>query len=334
VLRDREANPPAQSIDRKILELFLERDGIVSGEELSSILSVSRTAVWKHIKALRLQGYNIEARHSSGYRLLSTPDILTSAALTAGLTTRILGRKVIYLPTTGSTNAEAYRLADEGAEEGTVIVADSQHQGKGRLGRIWHSPPGVNLYTSLILKPPILPVNAFQLTFLSAVAVARAIEASIATPPFIKWPNDILLGSKKVAGLLNEMSAETERVNFVILGIGVNLNMLPEQFPEDLRYPATSLAIESGRKINRLQFARQLLESLDALYTDYLSNGYGPIRDEWVARCGMIGLQVAVSGTSEQIEGIATGIDDSGALLVKKESGVIARVLAGDVRVL
>jgi BirA family biotin operon repressor/biotin-[acetyl-CoA-carboxylase] ligase len=333
-LKNREANPPAQSIDRKILELFLEREGIVSGEELSTILKVSRTAVWKHIKALRLQGYNIEARHSSGYRLVSTPDILTSAALTAGLDAKVLGRKVICLPSAGSTNSEAYRLAEDGAEEGTVIVADSQLQGKGRLGRIWHSPPGVNLYTSLILKPPILPVDAFQLTFLSAVAVARAIEASIATPPFIKWPNDILLNGKKVAGLLNEMSAETERVNFVILGIGVNLNMLPDQFPEDLRYPATSLAIESGRKINRLQFVRQLLESLDSLYTDYLNNGYGPIRDEWVARCGMIGCRVAVSGTSEQIEGIATGIDDSGALLVRKESGVMARVLAGDVKVL
>jgi BirA family biotin operon repressor/biotin-[acetyl-CoA-carboxylase] ligase len=333
LLKGRESIYPEHSIDRKILELFSERKGTVSGEELSAILSVSRTAVWKHINALRSQGYNIEARHSSGYRLLSTPDILSSAAITAGLATKRLGRQVICLTETGSTNSEAFRLAEEGADEGTVLFAESQLQGKGRLGRSWHSPAGVNLYCSLILRPPIQPVDAFQLTFLSAVAVARAIESSISICPLIKWPNDILLNGKKIAGLLNEMSAETERVNFVILGIGVNLNMRLEQYPDDLRHPATSLLIESGSEINRLNFARQLLESLDSLYDGYLAGGYPPVREEWVARCGMIGKRVVVNGPAEMIEGIATGIDDSGALLVRKESGAVARVLAGDVRI-
>lgn len=332
-MRGREAESSGRSIDRRILELFSERNGIVSGEELSALLNVSRTAVWKHIKTLRSQGYVIEARHSSGYRLVSTPDVLTPASITAGLSTVRLGRQVICLPEAGSTNVEAYRLAEEGAAEGTVIIADAQLQGKGRLGRQWHSPSGVNLYCSLVLRPSIPPVEAFQLTFLSAVAVARTIEASISTPPVIKWPNDILLNGRKVAGLLNEMSAETERVNFVILGIGVNLNMRPEQFPADLRHPATSLFIESDREVSRLDFVRYLLEALDSLYIDFLSNGYSGVRDEWVARCGMIGCRVAVSGTSEQIEGIAEGIDESGALLVRKESGSLARVLAGDVRI-
>lgn len=322
-----------RAIDRRILELFRDREDMVSGEELSAILNVSRTAVWKHISALRAQGYIIEARHSSGYRLLSTPDVLTPAALTEGLDVANLGRTVICLPETTSTNVEAYRLAEGGAAEGTVVIAESQLQGKGRLGRSWHSPSGVNLYCSLILRPPILPVDAFQLTFLSAVAVARAIEASSAIRPLIKWPNDILLNGKKVAGLLNEMSAETERVHFVILGIGVNLNMRPDQYPEDLRHPATSLFIESGRQVNRLVFARHLLESLDSLYAGYLAHGYSTVRDEWVARCGMIGKRVAVSGGAEQIEGVATGIDDNGALLVTTDSGSQARVLAGDVRI-
>ncbi|GAM11600.1 bifunctional ligase/repressor BirA [Geobacter sp. OR-1] len=333
-MKNRESKSTERSIDRQILELFRERSGFVSGAELSAILKVSRTAVWKHIKTLRSQGYGITARHSSGYRLVSAPDVLTPAAVTAGLTAKILGCRIICLPETGSTNSEAYRLAEEGAAEGTVIIADSQSKGKGRLGRSWLSPAGVNLYCSLILRPPILPVDAFKFTFLSAVAVARAIESSVSIPPLIKWPNDILLNGKKVAGLLNEMSAETERVNFVILGIGVNLNMRPEQFPGDLRYPATSLAIESGLEISRLSFVRNLLESLDSLYTDYLCNGYGPVRDEWVARCGMIGSRVSVSVASEQIEGVATGIDDSGALLVKTATGVISRVLAGDVEIL
>src|SRR6185369_17974712 len=142
---------------------------------------------------------------------------------------------------TGSTNADAFRLAEEGAAEGTVVLADTQSGGKGRLGRIWSSPPGVNLYCSVILRPSVKPYEAPQLTFLSAVAVARAIEQATGLKPEIKWPNDVLIGGRKVAGLLNEMSAETDRINFVILGLGVNLNMTTAQFPHDLRHPATSL---------------------------------------------------------------------------------------------
>ncbi len=323
-----------RSLDRQILELFREQGGVVSGVELSGRLNVSRTAVWKHISGLRGLGYRIEARHASGYRLLEAPDVLTPAAITEGLISECIGRRVVWLAETGSTNIEASRMAEAGAAEGTVVVAGTQHQGKGRLGRKWHSPPGVNLYCSVVLRPQILPVAAFQLTFLSAVAVARTIEAESSLQPLIKWPNDILVNGMKVAGLLNEMSAETERVNFVILGIGVNLNMRLEQFPSDLRNPATSLFIESGQEVNRLRFMRNLLEALDDLYAIYLRDGYKPVRDEWVARCGMIGRRVAVSGSSEHLEGVATGIDDNGALLVARTGGVVARVLAGDVKIL
>ncbi len=323
-----------RSLDRHILELFRERGGVISGAELSGILNVSRTAVWKHISGLRRLGYRIEARHARGYRLLEVPDVLTPAAISEGLTSELIGRRVVWLAETGSTNVEASRLAEEGAAEGTVVVAETQHQGKGRLGRNWHSPPGVNLYCSVVLRPQILPVAAFQLTFLSAVAVARAIEAESSLQPLIKWPNDILVNGKKVAGLLNEMSAETERVNHVILGIGVNLNMRKEQFPSDLRNPATSLFMEAGHEVNRLLFLRNLLEALDSLYAIYLREGYKPVRDEWVTRCGMIGRRVAVGGLADHLEGVATGIDDNGALLVVRAGGVVARVLAGDVRIL
>lgn len=323
-----------QPIDRQILELFRERNGTVSGTELGDILNVSRTAVWKHITTLRKQGYLIESRHAAGYRLLESPDLLTPASVTAGLGTKRLGQQVICLPETGSTNNDAYRLAEDGASEGTVILADSQNQGKGRLGRSWHSPPGLNLYCSLVLRPPIPPVAAFHLTFLSAVAVARTIEAESTLRPVIKWPNDILINDAKVAGLLNEMSAETERIRFVILGIGVNLNIRQDHFPPDLRHPATSLCMEGKREYNRLRFVRTLLQALDDLYDSYLSGGYGSIRDEWVARCGMIGRRVSVSGPNEQMEGVATGIDENGALLVEQANGIVARVLAGDVKII
>jgi BirA family biotin operon repressor/biotin-[acetyl-CoA-carboxylase] ligase len=325
---------PEQAIDRLILEIFRERGGIVSGADLAGLLKVSRTAVWKHVSGLREQGYQILARRSSGYQLIDSPDILSPAAVTAGLQTNCLGQRVICVAETGSTNADASRLAEEGAPEGTVVIADSQKQGKGRLGRIWHSPPGSNLYCSLILRPRILPVAATQLTFLSAVAVARAIESVTPLKPSIKWPNDILLNERKVAGLLNEMSAETERVNYVILGIGVNLNICADQFPEDLRHPATSLFIEGGRKVSRLQFVRALLLALDELYGAYLRDGFEPVRAEWLNRCDMMGREVSVSGGSEQFAGTASGLDEGGALLVNRSDGILARVLAGDVRVI
>ena len=179
-----------------------------------------------------------------------------------------------------------------------------------------------------------MPQEAPQLTFLSAVAVARAIEQSTALKPEIKWPNDVLINGRKVAGLLNEMSAETDGINFVILGIGVNLNMTHVQFPADLRTPATSLLIEKGLPVNRAQFAAAMLDELDRLYTDFLDNGFGPVRDEWQQRCNANGREVVVSeGSVETARGMFHGIDGDGALLVRSSGGVIERILSGDVRV-
>lgn len=326
---------PAKTLDQKILELFRAKPGgIVSGEELSGVLQVSRTAVWKHIKSLKDLGYRIEAVPSQGYRLVASPDLLIPAEIETGLTSSRIGRRLVCFRETDSTNDVAFRLAEEGAEEGTVVVAEAQRRGKGRLGRRWESPAGVNLYCSVILRPPVLPPRAAQLTFLSSVAVARAIEATTPLHPFIKWPNDLLLNGRKVAGLLNEMSAETEKVNFIVLGIGVNINMRSDQFPADLRHPATSLLIEGGKPVSRLAFTRALLEALDALYAAYLDHGYGPVREEWLARCNFLGRQVRVSFQENELTGSAQGIDEDGALLVKLPTGKVERVLAGDVTII
>jgi BirA family biotin operon repressor/biotin-[acetyl-CoA-carboxylase] ligase len=323
------------ALDGKLLRLFHEnKGGIVSGEEASGALRVSRTAVWKHIRSLRRAGYDIEALPSRGYRLLTEPDILIPEEIAAGLQTERIGCNIICLKEIGSTNEEAFRLAEEGAEEGTVVIAESQDRGKGRLGRLWESPPGVNLYCSVILRPTVLPVRAAQLTFLSAVAVARAIGSTTALSPSIKWPNDLLVGGRKVAGLLNEMSAETEKINSIVLGIGVNINMKREQFPDTLRHPATSLAIEEGRPVDRTVFTRALLVELDRLYMLFLEKGYDPIREEWLSLCNSISREVQVNFRDTVIRGIALGIDDEGALLVQLDGGRIERVLAGDVTVL
>ena len=324
-----------KSLDQRILELFREKKGgVVSGEELSSALGVSRTAVWKHIKTLKAIGYRFTAIPAQGYRLVSSPDILVPAEISSGLVTRRIGRRFICFRETESTNMVAFRMAEEGAEEGTVVVAEAQHLGKGRLGRRWESPPGVNLYCSLILRPPILPTQAAQLTFLSAVAVTRAITEMTLLQPVIKWPNDVLVGGGKVAGLLNEMSAETEKVNFIVLGIGININMRRDQFPNDLRHPATSLALETGREVSRLKFTRALLTALDDSYDAYLTSGYDTIREEWLSRFSMNGREVRVTFQNNSQAGMVMGIDDDGALLLRLHDGRVERVLAGDVTIL
>lgn len=322
-------------LDQGILDIFRAAAGkVVSGEDLSALLQVSRTAVWKHIKALKVLGYRIDAVPSQGYRLLHSPDILVPAEIYAGLDTARVGKRILCFAETDSTNLVAFKLAEEGAEEGTVVIADCQKRGKGRLGREWASPSGVNLYCSVILRPSILPVSAFQLTFLSAVAVCRAIERTTILLPRIKWPNDILINGRKIAGLLNEMSAETEKVNFVVLGIGVNLNMRREQFPDELRHPASSLFLEGGGTVSRVSFIHSLLKELDLLYDLYLGEGDGSIRKEWLVRCNMLGQTVMVSSGAAALTGTVSGVDDNGALLVLLPDGKVERVLSGDVKIL
>ncbi len=323
------------TLEQRLLGFFREsEDGVLSGERIGAVLNISRTAVWKHVKRLRDKGYRIDAVPARGYRLVAAPDALTVDELAPGLSTLRIGCRIVSVPETGSTNQLAFQLADEGAADGTAVIAETQTGGRGRLGRRWESPPAVNLYCSVIIRPPIPPMHASQLTFLSAVAVSRAIEKSTGLGPRIKWPNDVLVNDRKIAGLLNEMNAETDTIHFVVLGIGVNINMERGQFPEGLRQPATSLLLESGKTVDRREFTRVLLSELDNLYDDYLRNGFAGIRDEWLARSMLDGKRVRVSFGEGETTGEVAGIDNDGALLIKGSSGNIERVLAGDVTML
>jgi len=316
-----------------ILSLFRQTpDGFVSGERISDELGVSRTAVWKHIRNLRQAGYQIEAIPSRGYQLQQSPDVLMPEAIQSGLECQLVGSRIISLDEADSTNLQACRLGDVGADDGLVVIADRQSSGKGRMGRQWESPGGVNLYASILLRPPVLPFEAPKLTFLAAVAVCRAIKNCTGLQPTVKWPNDILLNGAKVAGLLNEMSSETDQVHYVVLGIGVNLNMRAEQFPADLRYPATSLAIAYGKAVSRLAFTRSLLQELDVLYQLYLEEGSAPIFTAWAELCELTGKRVQVDCNNLLIEGTMVGLADDGALLVRTSAGKIESIYAGDVR--
>lgn len=317
---------------QQILRLFHDSPGeFVSGAQISQSLGVSRTAVWKQISQLRELGYRIEAVTSRGYRLVSGPDLLHADELRSRLATTVIGREVRCLDEVDSTNLRVMELGEQGAPEGLVLFADRQSAGKGRLGRRWASPGGVNLYLSVLLRPQIQPWHAPQLTFLSAVAVARAVARVTGLQPRVKWPNDLLLGGAKIAGLLNEMSAETDAVHCVVLGIGINVNMATDQFPGDLRYPATSLALEVGAPVSRLELAVALLEELDELYRQFQAEGIASLLEAWRGLCDLVGRRVRVTGAGEQLEGVVTGIDDEGALLLELPEGRCERVLAGDV---
>ena len=245
---------------------------------------------------------------------------------------RLIGKEILFFSEIDSTNREARDRAKGGAGEGTVILADSQSCGKGRLGRSWESPPGANLYFSIILKPPICPSDAPQITLLAGVAVARALSGVSGLKCLIKWPNDILLRGKKLAGILAEMEGEGSRVGFIILGIGVNLNWRREDFPANLGVTATSLHAESGKEISRAAAAAGLFRELEKEYTAFIREGFTPrLKDEWNRLSWINGKEVTLSLPEGEISGRALGLDTDGALLLLDGKGKTRRFIAGDV---
>jgi BirA family biotin operon repressor/biotin-[acetyl-CoA-carboxylase] ligase len=319
-------------MDEKILQLLRESaSDFLSGEEISRRLKVSRTAVWKRMRRLRALGYGIEASTRSGYRLIRSPDLLIPSEIKSILKTKWIGKTIHHFHTLDSTNSKAYQLALNGAEEGEVVIAESQEKGRGRLGRQWFSPPFLNLYLSVILRPKILPHQAPLITLMAAVATADAIQKFSGFIPLIKWPNDILLRDRKVAGLLNEINSEMDRIHFVILGIGVNLNMSQKMFLKKIRSVATSLKIEMGQTISRKAFLQSLLQELEKWYTIFVKEGNAIILKAWRDRAHVKGRRVKVTSFGETLVGMAVDVDSDGALILETEEGKRKRVVAGDV---
>jgi len=319
-------------MDDEILKLLRESpSAFLSGEEISRRLKVSRTAVWKRMKRLRTLGYEIEASTRSGYRLIRSPDLLTPSEIKPILKTKWIGKTIHHFHTLDSTNSKAYQLALDGAEEGEVVVAESQEKGRGRLGRQWFSPPFLNLYLSVILRPKIPPHQASLITLMAAIATADAIQKFSGFLPLIKWPNDILLRNRKVAGLLNEINSEMDRIHFVILGIGINLNMDEKMFSKEIRTVATSLKREMGQTISRKAFLQSLLQELEKWYTIFMKQGSAFILKAWRDRAHLKGRRVKVTSFGETLGGIAVDVDSDGALILETADGKRKRVVAGDI---
>ena len=304
----------------------------VAGTELCQQLGVTRAAVWSHIESLREAGFEIIASPHRGYQLVAAPDALLAVDLQSRQRKgQLIGNAIRVLPQTTSTNDEASRAALEGHPEGLVIFAESQSAGRGRMGRRWSSPAGRGLWFSVLLRPSLAPSECTQLTAASANALVRAIQSTTGITPEIKWPNDLLIKGKKIAGILTEMSAELEHVRSVILGIGIDATQTASEFPADLRNIATSLKLATGKTVSRADLAEAVLRELDREYARIVAGQFAAVAEEWGSRCSTLGKQVTIDMGARRVRGRAEALDENGALLLRTEHGRIERIIGGEV---
>ncbi len=309
----------------KILEILEKSEGYVSGEVISKEIGISRAAIWKHIKKLREQGYEIGSKTNEGYKLIKTPDYLTGFELERILFTDIIGKKVLFFEEVDSTNNKAKQIASE-EKEGTVVISEVQTSGRGRRGREWNSPKG-GIYISFILKPNIPPEKAPQLTLVSSLALAETLNSmDKKLDAKIKWPNDILIKGKKISGILTELSSDIEKINHIVVGVGVNLNTDKNALPET----GTSLKTEMGENVSIKLFLKLFLEHFDLVYKEYITNGINKIIERWRFNSDTLGKKVKIIGMNETFEGLAKDIDENGALILKTKEKEI-KVYSGDV---
>ncbi|MDI6605833.1 MAG: biotin--[acetyl-CoA-carboxylase] ligase [Candidatus Omnitrophota bacterium] len=314
-------------MQEKIIDFLRKKQGYISGDAMSERLGISRQALWKHIQELRDKGYDIVAVPHLGYRLVSSPDRLFAFEINRTLRTEFLGAKIHYFAELDSTMNAAMQLGAQGAAEGTLVVAESQRKGRGRLSRDWFSPKYKGIYASLILRPKILPVQASILTLIAAVSICEAINQTCGLEARIKWPNDILMHNKKLGGILTELNAEMDRIKFMVIGIGLNVN----NDKKSLVSGATSLKEHKKEWINRVSLLGQILLGIEENYLVFQKKGADPIIEKWREHSLTLGKRVKVHCQRDCIEGEAVEIDSDGGLLIRKDSGIMEKVMAGDV---
>ncbi len=305
---------------------------LVSGEILSKQLKISRTSVSKHISILKKSGYTIESSPKKGYILKGISDLLLPDEINEGLKTKILGKKdIFYYDTIDSTNNKAKDIASNGALEGCIVVAEQQSAGRGRKGRSWLSANGEGICISLILRPLIPPAEVSQITLMTAVAISEALLALTDIDFKIKWPNDILVNGKKLAGILTEMTMEMDAIDYVVVGMGLNVNNPKESFSEEIKDIATSLTIETGSSFSRVKIIRAFLEQFEKLYFEVQDNGFTSIIERWKELSDIIGKNVTVDVTGKITKGIVKDIGKDGTLMLEDENNKMHKIISGDV---
>ena len=316
-------------VNEELLCIFKKRQGYVSGEEISGNLGITRTAIWKHVQELRNLDYDITAVPHLGYRLLSCPDRFFPWEIKHILKNKFIGKTIYYYESLPSTMDRAMDLAFKDTPEGTLVIAEGQTKGRGRMGRTWQSCKYKGIYFSLIFKPRIPPQQAPVLTLISAVAICQGLKQQLSLETQIKWPNDILLNNKKIGGILTELSAEMDIVHAVIVGVGINVNNEKKSLP----YTASSLKEITGCEISRLSLLQSILSCFEEKYLQFQKQGVENILDEWRHFSATLGKRVrlCMSGQRPQIIGEAVDIDHDGGLLIRQDSGLVERVVAGDI---
>lgn len=316
----------------ELIEFLKEKNDFVSGQEIADAMHISRNAVWKQIEHLRKEGIEIEAVTGRGYRIVNTSDAFGEKSIRSLLHTKWLGRELLFFDEIDSTNDELKRRADKGAEEGLVAVADIQSKGKGRRGRAWETPAGVNIAMSYLLRPGLAPDIAPMMTLIMAMAAAKGIREVSSLDVGIKWPNDIVINGRKLVGILTEMTAEPDYIHEVIVGTGINVNT--ESFPEEIKATATSMRIEGGQKYSRSKVVAAVTDAFEAYYEIFCATGdLSALRSDYNAACVNVGAGVRVLDPKGEYDGMAKGIDNKGELIVIKEDGSETRVYAGEVSV-
>ena len=316
----------------EILRALRETDSYVSGQELCRKLGVSRTAVWKNIRSLQEDGYEIEAVTNRGYRLAGVPDTIAEEEVASRLQTERMGRQIRYFSRIDSTNQYAKRIAEEGAPDGTLIIADEQTAGKGRSGRTWVTPPAEAIAFTLLLRPKLSPDRISMVTLVMGLAVTNAVNSLYDVSAGIKWPNDVVIKGRKLCGILTEMSAEVRQVNYIVIGVGINANLT--SFPEEIREIATSLKLELGRDINRAELIARVMTEFERLYAEFEAQGdLGAVMQEYNELCLNAGSKVRVLDPNGEYTGTSRGINSMGELLVETEDGKMQEVYAGEVSV-
>ena len=316
---------------KKILELLQNCPDFISGQELSERFGVSRTAVWKVIRQLEAEGYVIQAVRNKGYRLTAQPDLLTEETIQNQIHTEWAGQQLVVFSETDSTNDQAKKLAEEGAGQGLLVVSDSQTAGKGRRGRSWESRMGEGIFMTLLLKPDIAPGNASMLTLVMALAVRAGIRQVTGIDTQIKWPNDIVCDGKKVCGILTEMSAQIDYINYIVVGVGINVSN--EVFPEEVASTATSLYLLTGVTCSRAKLISEIMAQFEIYYAQYLqTQDLSGLMNEYNSHLVNRGRSVRVLNPKREYTGVAHGINQAGELLVQTEDGIM-HVSSGEVSV-
>lgn len=314
--------------------LYLSDKKYINGEKLGKYLEISRVAVWKQIQKLKKLGYLIDADSKKGYRIISRPDILLPSEIQNNLYTKYIGKQIFYYDLVDSTNSVAKNTIKNkkiNLQDGSVIIANKQTEGRGRLGRIWHSPPG-GIWLSIILFPGLEPAYISKITLMAAVALIQSLKNLYNIPVLIKWPNDIIIKDKKLCGILTEMSAESDQINYVVVGIGINANITRGQFAEDIRGQSISLQGILGKKIIKTKLVRLLLENFEKYYDLLQKKEFSTILREWKVNSHTLGKKVTVISGEQAISGKAVDVTTEGGLVINTEEGRKVHILSGTVQ--